>query len=70
MKYYVRDDKNPEKDAVSNYFQAQHSDLKIWNNELTKYRDKQLEELEASGGTYNILEVTPLLTNKIDTTIT
>lgn len=62
-KYYVRNDEDSTKDTISNYWQEPHTDLKIWNEELTEYRNKQIEELDASGGTYNIIAVDNLFTN-------
>ena len=64
LKYYVRNDDMPELDAMSNYWQEPHEDLKLWSDELSEYRNKQVDELDASGGTYNILEITEIFSSK------
>ena len=51
---------DPTMDLAMNYWQTPHEDLKIWGDELTEYRNKQIDELDASGGTYNIEKVTEL----------
>ena len=64
LDYYVRNDNDPSMDLAINYWQEPKENLKIWNNELTDYRNKQIDELDASGGTYNVLKVTEIFSSK------
>ena len=66
LKYYVRNDEDMSRDAISNYWiePIKKEDLKIWNDELVDYREKQANELDASGGTYNVLKVTDIFSSR------
>ena len=65
LKYYVRTDDDLSLDVLSNYYQDQQQDLKIWSDELVEYRNNQINDLELSGGTYNILDITEVFSTNL-----